>query len=257
MGIVVYLWLTVFRLCSPLARDHAAWCPYCQKVWLQLEEKRIPYIIEKINMRCYGDKPPSFMAKVPSGLLPVLEIDGRTVTESAVIMQLLEDAFPDYKPLMPKRGSPERAHAEGLMKLERRYGGVALLELFGAMLSCRGGGARRVAGGGQGGYVFGREGKGGQGEGGWQYRSHLGARLDYGREREGGRGRGRGGGERGEGGRLQESLGAELGYGWEGEGVWVGGGVTTVIMQLLEDAFPDKKPLMPKRVALRGLMRRD
>jgi glutathione S-transferase len=33
-------------------------------VWLQLEEKRIPYTIEKINMRCYGDKPPSFMAKV-------------------------------------------------------------------------------------------------------------------------------------------------------------------------------------------------
>lgn len=31
---------------------------------MQLEEKRIPYIIEKINMRCYGDKPPSFLAKV-------------------------------------------------------------------------------------------------------------------------------------------------------------------------------------------------
>lgn len=28
-----------------------AWCPYCQKVWLQLEEKRIPYKIEWINMR--------------------------------------------------------------------------------------------------------------------------------------------------------------------------------------------------------------
>ena len=34
-----------------LYRDHAAWCPYCHKVVLQLEEKRIPYIIEKINMR--------------------------------------------------------------------------------------------------------------------------------------------------------------------------------------------------------------
>jgi hypothetical protein len=24
-------------------RDHASWCPYCQKVWMTLEEKRIPY----------------------------------------------------------------------------------------------------------------------------------------------------------------------------------------------------------------------
>eukprot|EP00955_Chlamydomonas_euryale_P038052 350975-Chlamydomonas_euryale.AAC.3 len=28
-------------------------------------------------MRCYGDKPPAFMAKVPGGLLPVIEIDGQ------------------------------------------------------------------------------------------------------------------------------------------------------------------------------------
>lgn len=34
-----------------LYRDHAAWCPYCQKVWLQLEEKKVPYHVEKINMR--------------------------------------------------------------------------------------------------------------------------------------------------------------------------------------------------------------
>jgi len=34
-----------------LYRDHAAWCPYCQKVWLQLEEKQVPYHLEKINMR--------------------------------------------------------------------------------------------------------------------------------------------------------------------------------------------------------------
>ena len=34
------------------------------KVFLQLEEKQIPYTIEKINMRCYGDKPREFTAKV-------------------------------------------------------------------------------------------------------------------------------------------------------------------------------------------------
>ena len=30
----------------------------------QLEEKRIPYTVEKINMRCYGDKPPEYTRKV-------------------------------------------------------------------------------------------------------------------------------------------------------------------------------------------------
>ena len=35
-----------------LYRDHHAWCPYCQKVWLWLEFKRIPYRIRKVTMRC-------------------------------------------------------------------------------------------------------------------------------------------------------------------------------------------------------------
>ena len=39
-----------------LYRDHHAWCPYCQKVWLWLEFKRIPYRIRKVTMRCYGRK---------------------------------------------------------------------------------------------------------------------------------------------------------------------------------------------------------
>lgn len=34
-----------------LYRDSAAWCPYCEKVWLQLEEKRIPYNLVKIPLR--------------------------------------------------------------------------------------------------------------------------------------------------------------------------------------------------------------
>lgn len=71
-------------------RDHAAWCPYCQRIWLMLEEKQIPYVVEKIAMRCYGDKPQSFLSKVRSGLLPVIEIDGRIITESAEIMETLD-----------------------------------------------------------------------------------------------------------------------------------------------------------------------
>eukprot|EP01036_Dinobryon_divergens_P055829 gene55829-74551_t len=39
-----------------LYRDHHAWCPYCQKVWLWLEEQRIPYRIRKDTIFCYGEK---------------------------------------------------------------------------------------------------------------------------------------------------------------------------------------------------------
>ena len=52
---------------------------------MQLEEKRIPYTIDKINMRCYGEKKASFTAKVPSGMLPVLEIDGKVNDGGAFI----------------------------------------------------------------------------------------------------------------------------------------------------------------------------
>jgi hypothetical protein len=59
--------------------------------------------------------------QVPSGLLPVLEIDGRVVTESATIMALLEEQFPGHKPLMPAADSPQRPRADQLMRLERRF----------------------------------------------------------------------------------------------------------------------------------------
>lgn len=76
-----------------LYRDHHAWCPYCQKVWLWLEEKQIPYRIEKVTMFCYGEKESWYKKKVPSGMLPALEIDGRMITESDDILIALEQVF--------------------------------------------------------------------------------------------------------------------------------------------------------------------
>ncbi len=76
-----------------LFRDHHAWCPYCQKIWLWLEEKRIPYRIEKVTMFCYGEKEAWYKRKVPSGMLPAVELDGKIVTESDDILIALERAF--------------------------------------------------------------------------------------------------------------------------------------------------------------------
>eukprot|EP00532_Pseudo-nitzschia_australis_P001740 CAMPEP_0168184598 /NCGR_PEP_ID=MMETSP0139_2-20121125/13334_1 /TAXON_ID=44445 /ORGANISM="Pseudo-nitzschia australis, Strain 10249 10 AB" /LENGTH=548 /DNA_ID=CAMNT_0008106249 /DNA_START=384 /DNA_END=2030 /DNA_ORIENTATION=+ len=76
-----------------LYRDHAGWCPYCQKTMLLIEAKEIPIQIELVNMRSYGDKSPSFLRKVPNGMLPALEDNqsGRVALDSAYIMEFLED----------------------------------------------------------------------------------------------------------------------------------------------------------------------
>jgi len=76
-------------------RDHAGWCPYCQKTMLLIEAKEIPITIELINMRSYGDKSSSFLRKVPNGLLPALENNdsGKVTLDSAYIMEFLENEY--------------------------------------------------------------------------------------------------------------------------------------------------------------------
>ena len=105
-----------------LYRDSAAWCPYCQKVWMQLEEKQIPFKVEKINMRCYGDKP-AWFERATGGLLPVLELDGKLVTDSVSIMLALERAFPEQKPLLPDAAldAPRHAAVASLKALEQTH----------------------------------------------------------------------------------------------------------------------------------------
>ena len=102
-----------------LYRDKAAWCPYCEKVWLHLEEKRVPYRVEKVNMRCYGDKPDWFMRMQPSGGIPVAKIDGRVITESNDIMQTLEEVFPQ-NPMLPASSDPQAPRVGKLLRLERQ-----------------------------------------------------------------------------------------------------------------------------------------
>mmetsp|Transcript_943 Transcript_943/g.2114 ORF Transcript_943/g.2114 Transcript_943/m.2114 type:complete len:274 (-) Transcript_943:754-1575(-) len=116
-----------------LYRDNSAWCPYCQKVWLLLEEKRIPYRVKKVRMRAYGKKEAWYLKIVPSGMLPALELDGKLYTESNTIQQVLENEFAkSYKQMLPDVGTQKLEVAKTLFRLERNLFGVWLRYLVGS-----------------------------------------------------------------------------------------------------------------------------
>jgi glutathione S-transferase len=96
-----------------LYRDNHAWCPYCQKVWLWLEEKQIPYETKKVTMFCYGEKERWYKKVVPSGMLPALQLDGSVITESDDILMALEREFG------PLTASMDDGNVRQLRQLER------------------------------------------------------------------------------------------------------------------------------------------
>ena len=98
-----------------LYRDLHAWCPYCQKVWLWLEERRIPYRVRKVTMVCYGEKEVWYRRLVPSGMLPAVEIDGQLITESDRILEALEAAFGPLSRAMQEREVRELRQLERLL----------------------------------------------------------------------------------------------------------------------------------------------
>ncbi|KAJ6429078.1 hypothetical protein OIU84_020671 [Salix udensis] len=67
-------------------------CPFCQRVLLSLEEKKIPYKSHLINL---GDKPQWFLDINPEGKVPVVKIDDKWVADSDVIVGMLEEKYPE------------------------------------------------------------------------------------------------------------------------------------------------------------------
>ena len=77
---------------------HAWICPYCIRVRIALAEKGIPYEEREVDL---ARKPKELFAVNPSGAVPVLVDGGAAIPESIVILQYLEDRFPE-RPLLPR-----------------------------------------------------------------------------------------------------------------------------------------------------------
>lgn len=71
---------------------------YHNKVRVALLEKGIAFEEDATIRPSQKD---AWLARSPMGKVPVLEVDGTTLTESQVILEYLEDAYPDT-PLLPK-----------------------------------------------------------------------------------------------------------------------------------------------------------
>ena len=70
----------------------AARCPYCARVRIALAEKGIAYEPVAIDL---SDRPAWLYEKNPLGRVPVLEEDTLVLPESNVIMEYLEERFPE------------------------------------------------------------------------------------------------------------------------------------------------------------------
>jgi RNA polymerase-associated protein len=70
----------------------AARCPYCARVRILLHEKQVEYEAIEIDL---ADRPPWIYEKNATGRVPVVEEDGWVLPESAVIMEYLEERYPE------------------------------------------------------------------------------------------------------------------------------------------------------------------
>ena len=77
---------------------NAARCPYVARVRIVLAEKGIDYEVVEIDL---DDRPSWLYEKTPAGRVPVIEEDdGSPLAESAVILEFLEERYPE-PPLLP------------------------------------------------------------------------------------------------------------------------------------------------------------
>jgi glutathione S-transferase len=76
----------------------AARCPYCARARIVLAEKGLELDVVEIDL---SDRPAWLYEKNPTGRVPVIEEDDWILPESAVIMEYLEERYPE-PPLLPR-----------------------------------------------------------------------------------------------------------------------------------------------------------
>ncbi|MBT0669167.1 glutathione S-transferase family protein [Novosphingobium profundi] len=71
------------------------------KVLMALHEKEIPFRSHWIDLHAFEQHSPEYLEINPEGQVPALVHEGHVITQTSVINEYLEDAFPHSPPLRP------------------------------------------------------------------------------------------------------------------------------------------------------------
>lgn len=90
--------------------DTNGWCPFCERVWVAIRAKGLPY--QETLVPLQGPKPDWYKQMVPTGLVPAVLFHGdegegsktsrELVWESDAILEALDEKYPDTIQLMKK-----------------------------------------------------------------------------------------------------------------------------------------------------------
>jgi glutathione S-transferase len=106
---------------------------YFNKVHIAMLEKGLEF---ELDPGCRPSQSEEFLARTPLGKVPFLEIDGAHLSESQVICEYLEDAYPQ-RPLYP-RDALERARVRELITFMELHIELQARRLYGPLFFNRG-----------------------------------------------------------------------------------------------------------------------
>lgn len=116
---------------NPLKLYSGWFCPFVQRAWIVLEEKKIPYQYIEVNPY---HKPESLLSLNPRGLVPTLQYDNKPLYESVVLCEFLEEAFPEHTPHL----LPSDPYARARTRIWTDYVGSRIIPAFHRFLQHQG-----------------------------------------------------------------------------------------------------------------------
>merc|ERR1719464_1166649 len=114
-----------------LYRDTNGWCPFCERVWIAIRAKGLPYQETLVSLQ---NKPEWYKQMVPTGLVPAVlfhddgERSRKLVWESKDILYALDKMFPDTPKLMKDN---EHDEFRAAMELQDRLQSAGFKFLYG------------------------------------------------------------------------------------------------------------------------------